>query len=364
MLTSKNITTLAIVTVLSGAMVMPTFAPAFADQAVMAPVDEQSAKVVDAANTFIGTLSADQKAAALFAFDDAAQRVKWSNFPTGAAERNGVRWGDLTDVQRKALMDLLGAVLSAKGVAMVKAQMAGDDLVAAADATQAADPNAKGNGRPPVFFGSDYYFVSFVGTPSATAPWMLQFGGHHLAINATVVGPNITLSPSLTGGQPLHQTADGKAIYVVEEEAKAGAALLAGLTDDQRSKTIVSEALGDLVLGPGKDGMTLQPEGLMGREMTDAQKEQFLTLISARLDILNADDLGVAMADIAKNIDQTSFGWWGPTAPLGSAYFRVTGPTAIIEFSPQTNDGDPSDHAHNMYRDPTNEYGAGWAALN
>jgi hypothetical protein len=42
-------------------------------------------------------------------------------------------------------------------------------------------------------FGSDWYFVSFVGAPSAIAPWMLQFSGHHLGVNATVANPNVTV---------------------------------------------------------------------------------------------------------------------------------------------------------------------------
>ena len=48
--------------------------------------------------------------------------------------------------------------------------------------------------------------------------------------------------------------------------------------------------------------------------------------------------------------------------PLGDAYFRVTGPSVLIEYSPQDMDGDATDHAHNMYRDPTNEYGRKWTA--
>jgi hypothetical protein len=41
-------------------------------------------------------------------------------------------------------------------------------------------------GAPP--FGRDEYFISFLGKPSATAPWMIQFGGHHLALNLTIAG--------------------------------------------------------------------------------------------------------------------------------------------------------------------------------
>jgi len=32
-------------------------------------------------------------------------------------------------------------------------------------------------------FGRDLDYVSFLGMPSEKNPWMLQFGGHHLALN-------------------------------------------------------------------------------------------------------------------------------------------------------------------------------------
>jgi hypothetical protein len=316
---------------------------------------DRTAKVADAANEFLGTLSVAQRQAVTFAFTDSAQRVHWSNFPTGAVTRSGLRWGELTAAQRDALMKLLDAVLSPEGVARVRQQMDADDVVKANE--------RPGNGRMRVNFGSDYYYVSFVGTPSTSSPWMLQYGGHHLAINATVVGRHITLSPTLTGGEPLRYTKDGKAIYIGEDEVRQSFALLGSLTDAQRSKAVISTQRIDLVLGPGKDGKVLQPEGLPGSEMTDAQKQQFAGLIKARLGIINADDLAVTMAQIRKNLDKTYLAWYGPTAPGSAAYYRVTGPTILMEFSPQAMDGDPTDHAHNMYRDPTNEYGAAWTSL-
>ncbi|MBB6017094.1 DUF3500 domain-containing protein [Deinococcus radiopugnans] len=365
--------------------------------AANAAADAQTTKIVAAANAFLVTLSDAQKKAVMFAFTDSAQRVRWSNFPQGAFNRVGVRWGDLNTAQRAALMTLLGAVLSPAGVDMVKGQMAADEVLktapnrtdgsgiassepAGATAAPAAGAgsdrptNPPAGGQPPaaggasgslpsVSFGSDNYFVSFLGTPSATTQWMMQFGGHHLAINATVVGDNVTLSPSLTGGEPVKILRDGQVVTIIPQvpiEMKAAEAMLGSLSAAQKAKAVISTTRIDLVLGPGQDGKTLQPEGLPGSAMTAAQKTLFLALIQDRLGILNADDLAVKMADIQKNLDQTSFAWWGPTTAGSSAYFRITGPTAIIEFSPQANDGDPSNHLHNMYRDPTNEYGAAW----
>ncbi len=352
-----------------------------ASASTVAAADAQTTKVVAAANAFLETLSAAQKKAALFAFTDVAQRTNWSNFPQGGAgvNRKGVRWGEMSETQRTALMNLLGTVLSADGLSMVKGQMNADNIIKATDESQpntappaatgtsSTQPPAGGSGtRPVVSFGSEYYFASFVGTPSTTSPWMLQFGGHHLAINATVVGPNITLSPSLTGGQPVKIASDGKTFTIIPQvplEMTAAFAMLNSLTATQRSKAVISTQRADLVLGPGQDGKTLQPEGVPGSAMTAAQKTKFLALIKSRLGVLNADDLTARMTEIEKNLEKTYFAWYGPTTAGSAAYYRVTGPTVIIEFAPQATDGDATNHLHSMYRDPTNEYGAAWTSL-
>jgi hypothetical protein len=41
-----------------------------------------------------------------------------------------------------------------------------------------------------------------------------------------------------------------------------------------------------------------------------------------------------------------------------AAYFRIQGPTLVIEYAPQGS----VDHIHTIYRDPTNDYGAKYAA--
>ena len=192
---------------------------------------------------------------------------------------------------------------------------------------------------------------------------MLQFGGHHLAINATVVGPNVTLSPSLTGGQPLRFTTDGVEVKIVEREVLAAQTLLTALTPDQQTKAVLGTDRIDLVLGPGNDGMVLEAEGLMALDMTTDQKALLRALIVVRLGILNADDLAAKMVSVDATLDQTAFAWFGPTNDPTLSYWRVTGPALLLEYSPQDMGGDLSQHTHAMYRDPTNEYGAAWAAL-
>lgn len=376
MLKKSMILTAVLATVLTGASLTSFSHATAATATTTVAADAQTVKVVNAANAFLNTLSASQKKAVSFAWTDAAQRARWSNFPSGIFQRQGLRWGDMTSAQRTALMSLLGAVLSADGLKMVKEQMAADDVLKTTDGgRQGGGQSGVPAGGPPnggtppagggggLNFGSDEYYVSFLGSPSTTNAWTLQFGGHHLAINATVVGPNITLAPTLTGGQPVRTTVNGKTVTVVTqvpEEVKDASALLSSLNAAQKAKAVVSTNRIDLVLGPGQDNKTLQAEGLSGSDMTAAQKTQLLALIRQRLGILNANDLAPKMAAIEKNLKRTYFAWYGPTTSAGDAYFRVTGPTFVMEFSPQSMGGDSSNHLHNMYREIGNDYGAAW----
>lgn len=318
--------------------------------------DETSMAITASATAFLDMLSEDQKAKVLFDWSDDAQRSNWSNFPDGAViERQGLTIGQMSEAQQDAMFAMLGTVLSDAGVENVRLQLAADDVTAAMEDDEEDDDN----GRPPVNFGSNYYYVSFVGTPSETAPWMLQFGGHHLAVNATIVGPDVSLSPMLTGGEPLKFEQDGTQVYIVADEVAAAMAFMDGLDDAGRDSAIISDTPINLVLGPGEDGKTLPPEGLAGADMTDDQKALFADLIEARVGFLNADDLAPRMDQIRADLDETYIGWWGPLEP-GAGYYRIVGPTLHIEYSPEGNDGDPTNHAHNIYRNPQNEYGAAW----
>ena len=66
------------------------------------------------------------------------------------------------------------------------------------------------------------------------------------------------------------------------------------------------------------------------------------------------------MAEIEANIADTWFAWSGSTEDGKAAYFRIQGPTLVIEYAPQGMGGDPTMHIHTIYRDPTNDYGKKW----
>lgn len=314
--------------------------------------------MVESANAFLESLSSTQKSAVLYDFNDDTQRSNWTNLPDPIRiNRGGIKTGALDETQSVLLFQMLGAFLSEEGLQNVVLQLAADDAVAIIDAEEEGFfGRLFGWDRGPNF-GSDHYFVSFLGEPHISEPWMMQFGGHHLAINATVVGADVSFSPMLTGGEPLQFEYDGNAASLAGNEAAAADALLASLTDEQRAQAIISTSRTSLVLGPGQDGKTAPAEGIAGSGLTDYQKGLLIALIEARLGMINANDLAPKMEAIRSNLDETTFGWWGPDNAR-AAYFRITGPTVVIEYASREDDLGGTNHAHNIYRDLTNDYGA------
>jgi hypothetical protein len=194
-----------------------------------------------------------------------------------------------------------------------------------------------------------------LGSPSTTTPWMVQFGGHHLAINVTIVGRNNVITPSLPAAQPAKYTLNGQTIRPLGKENDKAFALMAALNAEQRKQAILNYRVSDLVLGPGEDGKTIQPEGILATALNQNQQAMLLDLAHEWVGILNDEGATARMAEIRGNLPRTYFAWSGATENGGLAYYRIQGPTLLIEYAPQQGD---LDHIHTIYRDPTNDYGA------
>ncbi len=329
-----------------------------------------TAKIVATANTFLGTLDEKQRQSVLFAFEDEQQRVRWSNFPISMVRRAGINLKDMNPEQRKAALEFLSTVLSARGFEKVQQIMDGDETLTTGGSgggggkgggAKGPKGGGKGGGGGGAMFGKELYYFSILGTPSETKPWMLQFGGHHLALNVTIVGAQNVLTPSLTAAQPALFTQNGKTIRPLGQESDKALALVKTFDEAQRQKAVLKYQVRDLVLGPGKDGQTIQPEGLKVSEMNDAQRTMLLDLIAEWAGIVQDDAAKARLVEIKAGLADTWFAWSGSSdVEVGrniSAYYRIQGPKLVIEYAPQGMGGDPSMHVHAMYRDPTNDYG-------
>jgi len=293
--------------------------------------------------------------------------------------------GDLTPPQRAAVMNLLSVALSRDGLRKVNEIMRGDEVLRetgggrgprggapggggpgggpggggqGADGRRGGGPgDGRGRGGGGANFGTDEYYLAFVGTPSATAPWMLQFGGHHLAINLTLAGSDATMAPSLPAAQPATYTVEGRTVRPLGNENDKSFALINALDSTQRSQAILPYRVADLVLGPGQDGRTIQPEGIRASALTPAQQTMLWDIVREWTGIANDAFAEPRMAELRAKVGDTYFAWSGPTTNGSAAYFRIQGPTLVIEYAPQNS----VDHIHTIYRDPTNDYGAKFA---
>ena len=308
--------------------------------------------IVAAANDFLATLSDTEQDAVLFDWTDTAQKQRWSNLPEGLFERDGLMWGNLSETQQSAWLAVMQATLSTEGYNQVITEWNADEALATQE-------GGGGPGGGQLQFGKQYYWIALIGTPSETAPWQWQWGGHHVTVNATIVGPHISLTPSFIGVQPATYTdADGNTVRPLGDIDDEAFALVNSLDAKQQQTAVLGSSSIDLVLGPGQDGKTIQPEGLPAAQMTADQQATLLQLISHYVGLVNDEDAAARLAEIEATLDQTTFAWYGSTTQGESAYFRVIGPTLVIEYASQQMGGDPANHIHGIYRDLTNDYGA------
>jgi hypothetical protein len=163
------------------------------------------------------------------------------------------------------------------------------------------------------------------------------------------------MTPSLPAAQPAKYVLNGQTIRPLGNENDKGFALINALNTAQQKHAILNYQVKDLVLGPGNDGKVIAPEGIPASELDGSQQTMLLDVVHEWVGILNDEAATAKMAEIKANLPRTYFAWSGATKNGGLAYYRVQGPTVIIEYAPQQGD---LDHIHTIYRDPTNDYGA------
>ncbi|MGI5456578.1 DUF3500 domain-containing protein [Streptomyces sp. CA-249302] len=366
------------------------------------------AAVVSAANAFLNTLDSDQQSSTLVDFSQ-ANATAWSNLPCAGTCRPGIDFGSLTDDQLAAAEHLLKLALGSgknTGYEHVLQTMKADDVLAAAEssssssaaptdsassepsatdsatatatdsASASADPSATSTdaptGTPPsggtgggpggFSYGSGYYYLAFLGTPSADGTWQLHFGGHHLAVNITYKDGKVEgASPFFTGVEPTTWTADDGTTYSPLAKFRSGLLKLTGsLSTEQLATAKLSESFGDVLLGPGKDGdFPETKEGIKVSELSPKQKKLVLAAIHPW--VADVDDATAAqlMKTYAKELDETYVSYSGSTdLTTQGDYVRIDGPSVWIEFVCQNGVVFQDQiHYHTVYRDHTRDYG-------
>lgn len=306
-----------------------------------------TSQAVAAAQVFLDSLADEQRTAAVYAFDD-PKRANWSNLPAEMSRRNGVRIGDLDAAQRAAMADFLATALSPEGYATVQGVLGAEDALRESWWARL------------LRWSSDNYFLAFFGEPAEETAWGWQFGGHHLAVNGSVVAGRSYLSPTFVGIDPAVYKRDGVTAMPLAAQAAAGQALLQGLEGPAQQAAmldILPAAAGEVLTGAGQDGVIPPLAGSKVGDWTAEQRQRLLDTIALWVGMLPEESAQSRMAEIAADLEETYFAWHSAGEGGGPIYYRIQGPTLIIEFSNE-DVAAAGGHYHSVYRNPANEYGA------
>ena len=306
-----------------------------------------------AALKFLESLDDEQREKVKFSSNDDEWR-KWMN--QDFYVRQGVGFVDMSDIQRSAAFELMGAGLSAKGLKLSK------DIMKLNYTLGEINDNFDR-------YGEWLYWITIMGEPSDTEPWGWQMDGHHLIINYFVLGDQVVMTPLFVGSEPvIAETGKYKGISILQDEQDSGLKMLRSLNDKQKSEAIIelSKEKNNNLTEAFKDNVVLDYVGTQASSFSAEQKSQLLQLIKLYVDNMDEGHAKVKMDEVEKYVDDTWFAWIGGDEDNSVYYYRVQSPVLLIEFDHQKPVGTRKiygtdvhrQHIHAVVRTPNgNDYG-------
>ncbi|HEX9453902.1 MAG TPA: DUF3500 domain-containing protein [Candidatus Binatia bacterium] len=304
-----------------------------------------------AAEAFLASLSPEQRDRTLFPVDSDQWR-KWSNIhPT--LLRHGTPLFEMSDEQRDCAFALLRESLSQRG------------FEEALDIMHLNETVLEMTGRLDEY-GEDLYWLSVMGTPSATEPWGWQWDGHHLIINYFVLGDQVVATQTFLGAEPVHATTGKYAgVRAFKGDEDRGLALFRTLSAEQRAKTVIApDTAGEDFTTAFRDNLELDYAGIRFSDLSTTQHPLLLALVEYHVGRMGVGHAKVKVDEVQRHLNDTFFCWMGGGSDNGVFYYRVQNPVIIIEFDHQRGIAfrertkPYKDHIHVIVRTPNgNDYG-------
>lgn len=317
-------------------------APENAKQESVDPLAAVGEEMARAANNFLAALNTEQQKKATFDFKN-EERYNWHFVPR---QRKGLPLKELAPEQRALAHALLSSGMGQRGYVAAVTIISLEQILK--DAEQ-----GRGPARDP-----EMYFFSIFGKPGPKEPWGWRVEGHHLALNFAVVsGRAVAGAPAFMGSNP-GAVRDGprKGLRVLAGEEDLGRTLAQSLDDDQRKEAVLpGDVPREVITGNSRKAMLEDPAGIPVAKLTEDQREVLLALLE-----LYANRMRTEMAEhdlrriMDAGIEKVRFAWAGSTEPGKPHYYRLYGPTFLVEYDNTQNN---ANHIHTVWRDLENDFG-------
>jgi hypothetical protein len=295
-----------------------------------------------AASAFLSALPADQRPRVVFAFED-KERLNWHYVPRS---REGVPFKDMPPRARSAAHELMKASLSVMG------------YTKAANVIQLEEALRRLEMFGALTRDPENYAVTVFGSPAPSEPWGWRIEGHHLSLNFTVLpGKPIAVTPAFMGANPAEIPSGArKGFRTLAREQDLGRALARSVDPQQRARMVIAgRSLGDIVSGPGRGESLTSPAGLPLADMTGDQRALALRLIEEYAGNMRSE---LAEEELRRmrdaGLERIHFAWAGPLEAGKAHYYRLLGPTLLIEYDNSQND---ANHIHSVWHDPRRDFG-------
>lgn len=313
--------------------------------AAVLPTPPKSSEVIaEAARAFLGSLDDQQRGAAVMPFAG-EQRRDWHYIPR---DNEGLIFKELTDDQKRLAHALIRSSMSTAGYHKTTTIMFLDQILYELETAR---------GRRAANRDPNRYWVAVFGTPSTDTNWGWRIQGHHVSMNFSSMANEITIaSPAFFGANP-HEIQSGPyaGLRVLGAEEDLGKELLGMLSPGQRGRAVLgTEVPADVILTPGRQADLLsEPKGLPFSAMNADQQGVLWQLIEeyARNARKELADSQLARIDAAGR-ENISFGWIGSVQRGEGHYYRIHGPTFVIEY-----DNASGNHSHTVWRDLEKDFG-------
>ncbi len=315
-------------------------------------------KIVCLANNFLATLTSTQKSSVVVTLN-LTNAKRWSNLPCALQCRNGLLFSTLTTAQQTAALALIQAASGTatnNGYEEFQTVRAADDYLGTMQSGYSA-----GN-----------YVVAFLGTPSTTGKWMLQFGGHHYAQNITYDNGQVT---SIT---PMHEAVEPNGSFTVNSttysaplssELTAVREMLASFSSSELSSAKLSSTFSDCLMVPGSTTNTFPStkQGIQVGTLSSSAQAKVLAVIAEWVNDVDPttaasylttyqNELASTYVTYTSNTNGTS-GNASSFFTANSDYVRVDGPSVWIEFVCQSGVVVSGQiHYHTVFRDHVRDY--------